>query len=400
MAKGNNKKDEGVIAPGIRRRGKSIQLDFYFERVRNRETLALDPSIRGNIEFAKKKLAAIKYEIAIGKFNYLDHFPNSTRASVYGHSAVTDMTISSLVDWYIEQRKAEWGDETVSSYKTYSNCHIKPGIGRILVKNLKPSQVKHWLSNTPGTNKQKNNWLIVLRGAYRAAKQDGMIEHNPMADFTNLKLEQREPDPFDVEQIEAILSSFEQPEARYFYDVGFWSGLSPSERRGLQWDDIDFLNNIIHIRRAYVRRKINPTKNTHRWRTIDMLPPVREALLRLREINPDSEWVFIDPDTGKVWNEQTVRQRWIKALQAAGVKHKRGYTTRHTYASLLLSVGIPLSWLKAQMGHSNYRMLEQVYARWTNISTAQRKKMLNWFLEMSKGGHIPEALAPFVQQIQ
>ncbi|MES9905742.1 MAG: hypothetical protein ABW168_24110 [Sedimenticola sp.] len=69
---------------------------------------------------------------------------------------------------------------------------------------------------------------------------------------------------------------------------------------------------------------------------------------------------------------------------------------RRTYASLLLSIGVPLSWIKQQMVHSNYRMLEEVYARWIEVSDEQRDKILSWFREIAQNGHTPAAIKPFI----
>jgi len=64
---------------GIARRGKSIQIDFYLDGKRCRETLKLPPT-KANLAHAADKKAAIQHAIAIGKFRYADFFPDSKRA--------------------------------------------------------------------------------------------------------------------------------------------------------------------------------------------------------------------------------------------------------------------------------------------------------------------------------
>ncbi|WXG54479.1 MAG: DUF3596 domain-containing protein [Candidatus Sedimenticola sp. (ex Thyasira tokunagai)] len=166
--------------PGVRPRGHSIQIDFRYEGVRCRETLKLSPFQKQHVEFASNKLAAIKYEIATGTFNYAEHFPGSRRAAHFGHTVLNNITVGELVDWYYEQIKGRLTKSTRKSYENYIKNHIKPGIGNIMARKLKASQVKQWLINALSKPKSKNSWLALLKPAFRAALGDELIDRNPM----------------------------------------------------------------------------------------------------------------------------------------------------------------------------------------------------------------------------
>lgn len=384
---------------GVRVRGNSIQIDFRFEGIRCRETLSIPPTNK-NLQLAANKRASINFDIELGKFNYLQHFPGSKRAGVFGHVTDTDMTIGDLVDWYVAQNEATWKDTTKRGYKQHIQNHIKPGIGKILARNLRPSQIKIWLSENKSTNKKKNDFLAVLRQAFLSAVSDGLLSDNPLKDVKNLPVERTEPCPLDPEEIDIVLASFSNAIAEQFYRLRIWSGLSPSETFGLQWDDVELENNHACVRRAIVENRVTETKNKRRWRIVELLPPAYEVLSELSKIRGDNIWVFTNPKTGSYFKEGYMREHWNRALKKAGVDHQRANSARHTFASVMLSIGVPLSWLKEQMGHSNYRMLEDVYARWLKISPEKRKQILHWFLKWSQNGHIPEAIAHFVKGIQ
>lgn len=55
---------------------------------------------------------------------------------------------------------------------------------------------------------------------------------------------------------------------------------------------------------------------------------------------------------------------WTPALKKAGVRYRRPYQTRHTYASMMLSAGEHPMWVARQMGHSDWTMIARVYGRW------------------------------------
>jgi integrase len=48
----------------------------------------------------------------------------------------------------------------------------------------------------------------------------------------------------------------------------------------------------------------------------------------------------------------------------AGPPHHRVYDLRHTYASLLLAEGAPVTCVAAQLGHSSAATTMRYYARW------------------------------------
>ncbi len=51
-------------------------------------------------------------------------------------------------------------------------------------------------------------------------------------------------------------------------------------------------------------------------------------------------------------------------LWLAGVKYRRQYQTRHTFASMMLSAGENPVWVAQQIGYTNFSMLIHAYGRW------------------------------------
>jgi integrase len=54
---------------------------------------------------------------------------------------------------------------------------------------------------------------------------------------------------------------------------------------------------------------------------------------------------------------------WLPALKKAGVRYRRPYQTRHTYASMMLTAGESPIWLANQMGHADTGMIFRIYGR-------------------------------------
>jgi integrase len=60
-----------------------------------------------------------------------------------------------------------------------------------------------------------------------------------------------------------------------------------------------------------------------------------------------------------------VKKRDFKlVLRKAGLRHIRFHDLRHTYASLLLANGAPITYVSNQMGHANSQITLKVYCHW------------------------------------
>ncbi|WP_050805286.1 tyrosine-type recombinase/integrase, partial [Halomonas sp. HAL1] len=157
-----------------------------------------------------------------------------------------------------------------------------------------------------------------------------------------------------------------------------WSGLRSSELVGLEWGDIDWRQNRCRITRAITQAskgEAETTKTTAGTRTIDLLPRALEALKAQKAMSylHPSGRVFINPRTGEPWTgEQAIRKTlWTHALKRSGVRYRRPYQTRHTYASMMVSAGEPLALVSKQMGHTSVVTTARIYAGWLPTNNSQ-----------------------------
>jgi hypothetical protein len=74
-------------------------------------------------------------------------------------------------------------------------------------------------------------------------------------------------------------------------------------------------------------------------------------------------WVFCT-DAGTPLDESRVRKAFSQALRRAKLPWFRPYDLRHTYASLLLAQGAPITYVSAQLGHTDATTTLRWYARW------------------------------------
>ncbi len=77
--------------------------------------------------------------------------------------------------------------------------------------------------------------------------------------------------------------------------------------------------------------------------------------------------------TGSV-DEKRFAQRFRRYLQKARIasRHQPIHQLRHTYASQLLSAGVPTYWVSKWLGHADTRTTERIYAHWIPRPDEQR----------------------------
>lgn len=106
------------------------------------------------------------------------------------------------------------------------------------------------------------------------------------------------------------------------------------------------------INRAAELTGYSEDANRHEWRDESVTPllsPSTQA--RKRVIN---EW-FVST----AWNT-----KWAGIQRRAGIRPRRPYQTRHTYACWCLRAHGNLAFIAKQMGHKDFTMLVEVYAMW------------------------------------
>lgn len=392
-----------TLPKGIYTRGDNLWLTFSYKGERCREPLKLKATA-ANIKYAGNKKILIDNLIHMGGFTYSDHFPESKRALLYG-GGQSNKTISELRDNWFAIRSPDLASSTAKEYKKKSN-KIVSCMGDSLATSLKRSDIEHFLAVDCSklANKTKNEYLVILRGMFKLAMDDGLISTNPLSGVENRKVIKPEPDPFTKEEIQLIcLSPTDRPMERAMIQFGIWTGLRSSELIAVGWDDLDIdwaaQKGYLHVKRARVDGEYKTPKTGGSRRRVELLQGAIDALRQIRlltQAHPpvninvrqddnrtklSEEWrpIFRSSHHGKPHHDDQYRDSWWKQhLRKAGVRYRPSNNVRHTYASQLLSTGmISKDWIAMQMGHSTTKMIEERYAKWIPEDTPSMANLVN-----------------------
>lgn len=358
------------VYPGVEPRNSSIRIHFTYRGVRCRETLKIPP-IPANEKYASNLLGKIKFEIAQGCFDYGAHFPESSKAT-WGSSRKA-RTLADVADTW--KKTLTVAESTQKAYLKYLKNHILPSFGSRLIDTISLSELKVWRASLTARYKPKtvNQIQLIIRAIFALAHGDGVIDADPTAHLKNVRNPRvSDADPFTPEELASLLEAALKRDEQLANMLDLWwiTGLRPSELIALQWQDIDWTSRRIHIRRANVDNQETHGKSMHE-RFVDVKPRGMAALTRQKAHTfSDGQEIFLGA-TGKPMGDcQMLNKRVHRLFNAAGVRARKPYQFRHTFASMMLSSGERPFYVARQMGHGSLMMLERHYAKWMDGAQA------------------------------
>lgn len=371
----------------------SLQIYFAYRGVDCRETLKLEPT-KNNIKHAAWLRSEILRSIELGSFKYQDYFPESKRAKLFGH-IVSNVTVGELLTDFLELAGKTREPSTIRGYKDVCKAHLHPQFGDVRVRDLNPAMIRSWISGLQLTAKRVRNILTPLRSVLEQAVNDDLINANPLDRVILKNLLNKDTskstftvDPFDADEISIILKNA-APQIRNLFQFAFFSGLRTSELIALEWGDIDWSKELIHVSRAVVEKQIKSTKTNAGIRDVILLPPAKEALQAQKTHTfLAGTRIFNNPRTDLPWetDAQIRKTAWVYLIKKSGVRYRNPYQTRHTYASMLLSEGENPWWVAEQMGHETIEMIMRHYGKWIPDKSQKNgyKSIIDWDKKWSK----------------
>ncbi|NHA21027.1 tyrosine-type recombinase/integrase [Helicobacter pylori] len=233
--------------------------------------------------------------------------------------------------------------------------------------------LKHYKKNTI------HNLNANLKSFLAFCETERFLEKNPYFSVT-LKNAQEATAimPFTLEEVKTLIENAPSLRVKAFLTVAFLTGMRTGEQLALTWEDIDFDEKKIVINKSLNELgSITTPKNKPSVREIDLLEPVGKILKELQASESESKkFVFISMP-----KRTTMFQRAFRALlKALNLKERKLYTTRHTFASLMLSQSEEPMWVSKTLGHKDLNTTYKTYSHYIPKQEKERAKFLKEIL--------------------
>lgn len=281
----------------------------------------------------------------------------------------------------LELRKSKLKGNTPKEYLAqFENC-IKPFFKDYDLKDISRLDLRKWQNNlveSGKSGKTVNNYRTVFNNILEDARKDGLIEKNPFEDIEKEKVKKVEINPFSLEEIMLILKNATGWE-KWFIQISFFTGMRTGELLALKWEDINFFNKQIHIKKSIRKGIYSGPKTDSSIRTIDMLPIVEDAFKELKfHSYMKNSFIFLDSNNNFFYDGSSIREGvWKRALKTAKLDYRALYQTRHTFASLMISKGEDILWVSKTLGHATLQTTLTKYAKFIKSDKTKRATFLD-----------------------
>ena len=259
---------------------------------------------------------------------------------------------------YLPRARLNLAPSSIISNVNAIKVWLKPLADRLL-SSLTPTDLENLVMRPMQAAGKSPGYIEKILRAFSAvwnqAKAQGFIEgSNPVSKIKIPKTDNRRDRFLTKDEAARLLTALKErdQEAHDYALLSLFTGLRAKECRDLTWADIDLEGG-----RIFVKDTKN-SRNRHAFITAE----VREILTRRASGQFKMDRVFPGVKAGIGYNthwyqfDLTVRELGLNN----GVSDRRQkvvfHTLRHTFASWLVQMGIPLYTVSKLMGHSDLKM--------------------------------------------
>ncbi len=356
-----------MTQPKLYPRGKILWVRFSL----NGEVIKRSLNIEDNK--ANRKLATINIIPQMLLKVHSGEFFNNEKTVV----PTVDEFIKKSFDMHKNVRKKKTHDDYLSIYRN----HIKTIFGKKKLDQIKPSHIKLWQNSLleKGLSPARiKNIRCVLTLMFRDALEDEIITKSPLEHVKVPRILPTQIKPFSLNEVQEILSNSDGW-LKNFLATAFFTGARSGELIGLKWEDVDFVNKEITIKRSIMNGVISVPKTINSIRTIDIIDslyPFLESQFKLT--GQKNTFVFLNRYDEVFYDIKRIRDTfWKRLLKKVNLDYRPIYHCRHTFATLMIENNEDILWVSNMLGHINSSMTLSRYAKYVKRSEKQRAKFLN-----------------------
>jgi integrase len=305
------------------------------------------------------------------------------------------LTVAQWARRWLEQMAPEVARQSLRRYESAVVNHIIPAIGETALSKLSASDVQGfytYLQSTALAPRTRRQTALVLSNVLTRAQEQRLIPINPA-----LGLKRRLPKlgatgqmvTLSTDEARAVIAAARRSWLYLPVLLALSGGLRRGEILALNWSAIDLSAGSITVAESLdqlpgsIRRK---STKSGRSRTIAMPQSViaelrqikvnqAQALLMLG-VRQDGQTAICMRADGTVPTPDSLSETFRYFIRRTGIKVCRFHDLRHTHATELLRLGVPLKTVAERLGHADPALTLRVYAHATPDQDREAARLL------------------------
>lgn len=305
----------------------------------------------------------------------------------------SDTLLKDYADSWMETYKASAEINTRAMYNNAVNKHIKPELGHLPLNKIVRSDIQKLINDNQEHPRTCEIIKMTMVQILNSAIEDKLLHENVARKVTLPKRHKAEKRALTELEKEAIRKADFTMQEKSFVLLLFYFGLRRGEVLALTRSDIDLKKKTLTVNKTVVFDVNNPVikngaKSDAGNRTLP-IPESAEPFLREFLKSIDAFYLFPGKNTETLSKTQYVKmwERIIKKMNDAvttdkekliGAEPITGLTAhifRHNYCTMLYYSGISQKKAVELMGHSDLKMIMEVYAHLDEEKEAVQEKI-------------------------
>ena len=281
------------------------------------------------------------------------------------------------------ETKTNRSQATYQEYEYFVNNHLKT-LEDMRIDYIRPSDVQRLINSYSEHPSMCKKILLTLRQIFDMAMNDDLIVKNPCNKINLPRHVKNERRPLNTEERSIVKEAKDLDEReRAFIHLFYGSGLRPAEVYALQWADIDFENNTVSVNKALQFSRTGKTsvglpKTNKSIRTIPLPDFVIRSLRAYYDLGVHSPTFYLFGANGGLFLSRTGYDNMFDRIaKKLGLSDVTPYTFRHTFCTICRENKVDIEVTQYLMGHSDTRMILQVYSHVDKSNAVMSVKVNN-----------------------
>lgn len=369
----------------------------------------MDGSIHERINAKDKKVYDVMYRVldpktgkkkqklkrGFSKKGDAQKFLNKILGQIENNSYVeaTKMKLSDFLNEWLEKFvEGKLAANTVRGYKVNINNHVIPSIGGLPLQQLTTRDIQSFYDGKlKDPDEEDSEGLSAksiiyihrnLRKALDYAVKERYIISNPAKDVELPSQEKFTGMVYDQKTMMKLLDAVKDTDMELPIALAGLSGLRRGETAGLLWDEVDFENKTLSVRKQRIsgskgakRSKVKTSESYRCIRISNTLLEILERHKKRQELiknllgndykGTEEAFVCCEAD-GSLVDASNYSKRFSKILEANDLPMIRFHDLRHSWATNMIRLGVPVNTVSKMLGHSNPVIILTVYAHVLN----------------------------------